>query len=290
MKNSPDKVGIPIEHREKLEDIIFLNNKFIPIKEAKISILEPGFLFGWGLFETMRLYRNKIVYFDEHLERIKFSSKLVGLRIPYPLQKLKKIIGKAVEKSGFKDAYVRLTLSKAKKGTDISVIVRKYTPYPAQKYRQGIRVTISSFRQDEGSFLARLKSANRLLYELSYSEAKKKGFAGSIILNSRGYISQGSRSNIFFVKDNALFTPWLSCGCLKGITRRVIFDLARKYKIRIYEGKFVPQDLYQADEVFFTNSLAGIMPVKSINAKFIGKGKCGKLTKFFIAKYNCLLK
>jgi branched-chain amino acid aminotransferase group I len=273
-----------------MEEIIFLNGKFIPPEEAKLPILIPGFLYGWGLFETMRSYRNKIVYFDKHLKRIKSSSKLVGLRIPYSLQKLKKIIRETVSKSGFKDAYVRLTLSKSKKGTDLSVVVKKYTPYPGQKYRQGIRVTISSFRQDEGSFLARLKSANRLLYELSYLEAKKKGFDGSIILNSRGYISEGSRSNIFFVKDNVLFTPCLSCGCLEGITRRVIFDLARKYKIRIYEGRFTLQDLYQADEVFFTNSLAGIMPVKSIDTKLIGKGKCAKLTKFFIAKYNCLLK
>ncbi len=258
-------------------------------QEAKISIFEPGFLFGWSLFETMRAYQNKIVYFDAHLERIKSSSKLLGLRIPYSLPKLKKIIQKAVRENSCKDAYVRLTLFKTRRGTDISVIVKKYTPYPAQKYRQGIRVAISPFQQDENSFLARIKSANRLLYELSYLEAKKKGFAGAIILNGRGYISQGTRSNIFLVKDNVLFTPDLACGCLAGITRKVIFALARKYKIRIEEGKFTLGDLYQADEAFFTNSLAGVMPVASINRKMIGKGRCGRITKFFIAKYNSLL-
>jgi len=259
-------------------------------REAKISILEPGFLFGWGLFETMRAYKNKIVYFAAHLERIKSSAKLLGLRLPYSLPELKKIIQKAIRENGYSDAYTRLTLFKTRKGTDISVIVKKYTPYPAQKYRQGIRVAISPFAQDENSFLARVKSANRLLYELSYLQAREKGFAGSIILNNRGYIAEATRSNIFFVKDNALFTPLLSCGCLSGITRRVVFDLAKKYHIKIYEGKFTPGDLYQADEVFFTNSLAGVMPVASINRKMIGKGKCGRITRFLINKYNSLLK
>ncbi|MDP2923535.1 MAG: aminotransferase class IV, partial [Candidatus Omnitrophota bacterium] len=156
-------------------------------------------------------------------------------------------------------------------------------------YQQGIRVAIYPFKQDESSFLIRIKIANRLLYELSYLEAKKKGFDGAIVLNSRGYISQGTRSNIFLVKDNVLFTPCLSCGCLAGITRKVIFALARKYKIRIEEGKFTLGDLYQADEVFFTNSLSGVIPVASIERKMIGKGRCGRITKLFIEKYDSLL-
>ncbi len=259
-------------------------------QEAKISIFEPGFLFGWGLFETMRAYQNKIVYFAAHLERMESSAKLLELRIPYSLPKLKKIIRETVRERAFKDAYVRLTLFKTRKGAGISVIVKKYTPYSAQKYRQGIKVAVSPFKQDENSFLARVKSANRLLYELSYLEAKKKGFAGAVILNSRGYVAQGTRSNIFLVKDNVLFTPCLSCGCLAGITRKVIFALARKYKIRVEEGKFTLGDLYQADEVFFTNSLSGVMPVASIERKRIGKSRCGRITKFFIEKYNSLLK
>lgn len=270
--------------------IIFLNGKFVPQEEAKLSLLSPGFLYGWGLFETMRATNNKIVYFAAHLARLKKSSRLISLRFPYPPEKLKEIIRKAVKKSGFKDAYIRLTLWKENLGTSSSVIVRKYKPYPPQKYKRGIKVDVSVFRQSENSFFARIKTTNRLLYELSYLEAEKKGFAGSIILNNRGYITEASRSNIFFVKGNELFTPALSCGCLAGITRRVIFDLAYKYNIKVYEGNFTLQDLYRAEEVFFTNSLAGVMPVASINQETIGQGKCGRLTKFFIGKYHCLLK
>ena len=104
---------------------IFLNGKFIPEEQACVPILTPGFLYGWGLFETMRAYNKKIVYFDKHLERLKRSAKLLDIRCPYPLIKLKEIIHEAVKINGFRDAYVRLTLWKCEKGTDILVMVKK---------------------------------------------------------------------------------------------------------------------------------------------------------------------
>lgn len=273
-----------------MKEIVFLNGKFVSPEEAKHSVLEPGLLYGFGLFETMRACSNKIVYFTAHLARIKNSSRLIGLQFPYPQEKLKGIIRKAVKKGNFQDAYIRLTLWKKDLGTGISIVARKYKPYSPQKYKSGINVTVSPFAASENSFFARIKTTSRLLYELSYLEAKKKGFAGSIILNNRGYITEGSRSNVFFVKDGALFTPDLSCGCLAGITREVIIDLAKKYNIKVYKGNFTLGDLYAAGEVFLSNSLAGVMPVASIDHKTIGKGKCGRLTRFFIEKYNSLLK
>ena len=153
-----------------------------------------------------------------------------------------------------------------------------------------MRLAVSPLRQNEDSFLCRIKTANRLLYELTYIQAKKKGFDGSVILNSSGYIAEGTRSNIFFVKDDALFTPSLSCGCLDGVTRRVVFSLAKKYKIQVYEGNFILRDLLEAEEAFLTNSLVGIMPVASVDNKSIGKAKCRKLTESLIKRYNCLLR
>lgn len=271
------------------KEVIFLNGKFLSPQQAKIPLLGPGFLSGWGLFETMRAYHNRIVYFDAHLERIKSSAKLIGLRLPYPRGELKKIIKRAVKKSALTDAYVRLTLCKGLEPAGFSVIVKKYQPYSLRKYQKGIALTVSSFRQNENSLLARVKSTSRLLYELSYAQAEKKGFAGSLILNNRGYICEASNSNVFFIKDKVIFTPALACGCLEGITRRAIFDLAGDYNLGIEEGNFTPRDLSAAEEVFLTNSLAGIMPVASLNRKMIGKGRCGTITGFFIKKYRALL-
>lgn len=273
-----------------MKEIVFLNGKFVSKEKAKISVLEPGFLYGWGLFETMRAYNNKIVYLDAHLERIKKSSRLIDIRVRYSLAELKDIIFRTVKVSSFKDAYVRLTLWKAKEDAGILVVTKKYRPFSSKKYKEGFSAAISKFRQNKGSFLAQIKSTSRLLYESVYQEAENKGFDEAIILNHRGYISEGSRSNICLVKDNILCTPALECGCLEGITRKVIFDLARIYKIKRYEGNFTVQDLYMADEVFLTNSLMGIMPLTSLEKQLLAKGLVGRLTKFFMKKYNFLLK
>lgn len=270
--------------------IVFLNGKFLKAEQAKVSTLDAGFLYGFGLFETMRSYHCHIVYLDLHLERIRNSCKLMDMKFPYPLNKLKAGIERTVEINNFPDAYVRLSLWKAQRGTDTLILVKKYRPYPAHKYKNGFRACVSRFRQNEDSFLARLKTSNYLLYRLAYLEAKNKGFDEAIILNSRGYIAETSRANIFLVKDKALFTPSLECGCLDGITRRLILNLAKKYRIPVNEGNFTLSDLFNADEVFFTNSLMGIMPLASLERKRL-KQRPGqyRLTGFFGKKYKSLL-
>jgi len=269
-----------------MKEVMYVNGKFLPADKAKISILDPAFLYGFGLFETMRSLNNKIIYFDEHLKRIRDSAELTGLISSYSIIKLKGIIKEAIKKNGFKDAYVRLTLWK----TGISVIVRKHKPHSAQKYKKGFNICISRFRQNEYSLLARIKTTSRILYQLSFQEAKKQGFDEAIILNNRGYITEATRSNIFFIKDRRLFTPSIECGCLDGITRRAIFDLAGKISLDICEGNFTLQDLYQADEAFLTNSLMGLMPIASIEGIRIGEKKCRKITNLLTKEYSCLLR
>lgn len=270
--------------------IVFLNGKFLKAEQARVSILDPGFLYGFGLFETMRSYHQRIIYFDEHLERIRNSCKIMEMKFPYPPDKLKEIIKRAIKINNLSDAYVRLTLWKAQKGISTLVTVKKYRPYPLDKYKKGLRARISGLKQNEDSPLAQLKTSNYLLYRLAHLEAKNKGFDEAVILNQRGYIAETSRANIFLVKDKALFTPSLECGCLDGITRRVILDLAKKYRIPANEGKFSLSDLSSADEAFCTNSLFGLMPLASLERKKLAKGPGQyELTRFFSRKYQRLL-
>ncbi len=146
---------------------------------------------------------------------------------------------------------------------------------------------ISRVRQQD-IFLAQLKCTSRLLYERAQEEAKAKGFNEAIILNKKGNLAEASRANIFFVLRHELFTPALLCGCLNGITRKAIMDLAKIYKIKVNEGNFLPQALLGSDEAFLTNSLIGVMPLRKIGKKKIGRGK-NKLTQFFRQKYLQLL-
>lgn len=271
-----------------MQESIFLNGKFIKKEEARISAFSPGLLYGWGLFESMRCYHRKIIYFQQHLGRLKTAC--CALDIDFTLTKIKGIILEAVKNSGADDAYVRLTIWKTPSGRDILVLAKPYHPYPLKKYNSGFRAYVSRFKQNESSFLARFKTANCLLYRLADLEAKDKGFDEAIILNNRGYLAEGSRSNVFLVKDDTLFTPELECGCLEGITRRVVLDLARKFKLKFYEGKFRPLDLGQAEEAFLTNSLIGIMPLVYLDRQPIAKARPGKLTRFLLGEYNRLLK
>ncbi|MDP3732429.1 MAG: aminotransferase class IV [Candidatus Omnitrophota bacterium] len=272
-----------------MKETVFLNGQFVPKEKAKVSALGPGFLYGWGLFETMRSYHNKIVYFEEHLKRIRESCKLIKMKPPYTLNRLKDIVQETIKINDLRDAHVRLTLWKSERGTDILIIAKKYQPYPFRKYNKGFCACISPFRQNEDSFLAQLKTTNYLFYRLAFTQAIQKGFDEAIILNNKGYIAEASRSNLFFIKNRELFTPSLESSCLDGITRRVIFDIAKKYHIKAYEGAFSILDLYACEEAFLTNSLMGIMPLVSVEGRRIGRGRSRyKLTRFFIEKYKSL--
>lgn len=271
-----------------MEEIIYLNGKFVKTQEAKISALSPGFLQGIGVFETMRAYNKKIIGLDYHLKRINSGAAFIGIKIPYSSDGLKRIIYKALSLSGYVDNYIKLVVWKELSEAGVLVLVKKYQPYSMEKYRKGFRAGVSSFRQSETNLFSRVKSTNRLLYEISFQQAKQKGFDEAIILNERGYITEASRSNIFFAKGNELFTPALDCGCLEGVTRKIIFDQAKKHKINICEGKFTLFDLYKADEAFLTNSLMGVMPLAQVEERLIGNGKRGKLSGSFADKLTTL--
>jgi len=272
-----------------MKEIIFLNGKFVCFEEAMVSVLSPGFLSGYGVFETMRSYRKNIVYLEEHIQRIRVSCSLLRIKFPFATAELKIAVNKAIKRSGFQDNYIRLTLWKEDFATGNSIIVKQYHPYSVQKYTAGFRGSVCPFSKEEGSVLASIKTSSRLLYEIAFAQAQEKKFDEAILLNSRGFICEGSRSNLFFVQGKELFTPSLECGCLNGITRKVVLDLARQQNIKCYEGRFTLSDLLTAKEAFLTNSLVGVMPLAAVEDKLIGKARSGELTGFFIARYKRLL-
>ncbi len=272
-----------------MKEIVFSNGKFLAAEDAKIPVSSLGLLMGLGLFETMRSYNKKIVYLDKHLTRIKNSCKLINLKFPYSISKLKNSIKKTVELNAIQDAYVRLTLCKSVSGTDCIILLKKYTPFQLAKYKKGFSAIVSRFLQDENSLLSQIKTTNRMIYEIALQEAKLAGCDEALFLNNKGFIAEASRSNVFLVKNQEIFTPSLQCGCLDGITRRVILDLAKKHHLKASEGNFTLQELYYADEAFLTNSLIGIMPLTCIEKHAIGKAGRGETTEFLIKKYDSLL-
>ena len=268
---------------------IYLDGNFISKGKGKISPLEPGFLYGWGLFETMRSYNGKIFKLDAHLDRLFKSAKLINLKLS-SRRELKRKTSQLLRLNSIKDAYVRLTVWKGDVKTHVLIFTRKFPPHPYKEssYKKGENAVITRFRQNEFSPLSRIKSLNYLALRLAYKQACDKGAFEGILLNTKGCLAEGSRTNIFLVKDNKFFTPSWDSGCLAGITRAVVIKLANNCGMRVYEKQIKPELIYRAEEAFLTNSLMEIMPLVKIGNHKIGNGKPGNITLNLLSKYRRL--
>ncbi|MFA6217439.1 MAG: aminotransferase class IV [Candidatus Omnitrophota bacterium] len=268
-----------------MSEKIFINGKFVSPAQAVIPVSEPGLLYGWGVFETMRAIGCTIVCLPQHLKRILGAARKLTLAVPYSCSDLSGIIRRAIRINGYQDAVVRLSLYKSAPGVYTVVTVKPYKAYTSLQYQKGFSACVSSLRQDQQYAFAQVKTTSRLLFQLAAQEARKKGCDEAIILNTRGFIAEGARSNIFLVKRKKIMTPALTCGCLPGVTRQLVITLGKKSGYKIDEGKFCLDDLRSADEGFLTNSLIGIMPLVSLQGRDIGKGAAGNITKDLMAQY-----
>lgn len=275
----------------KTKAIVYLNGKFLPEEEAKISISDAGFLYGDGLFETMRAFRGRIFRLEEHLERLFSAGKIIGLKIPLSLEKLKKIVLTTVEKNNFSDAYIRLTVTHGERGNPtIAVLVKDFRIYAPRKSTWNC-VIVQNVRQNEFSPLSRIKSLNYLTLLLARKEAESKGADEGILLNTKGEICEGTRTNIFVITENGVLnTPPIECGCLPGITRKAVIELAQSLKLEVREKRIKIEDLKKAKEIFLTNSLIGVMPVTKIDGRVISGGKPGPLTLKIQQVYQNLIR
>lgn len=258
-------------------------------KNAKVSIFDRGFLYGDGVFETMRSYDGVVFKLGAHLDRLYGAFKITGIRIPYSKGFLRQQIYRLLKLNKLGNAYIRITVTRgvgtvglAKiecKNSTVAIIVTKFTPYPDWMYKKGIRVKIVKVGQNENSPISGIKPTSFLNYILARLEAKKAGADDAIMLNSGKEVSESTVSNVFLVKDKALITPSLASGVLPGVTRRAVLKLAGKAGLRPREKRVTVKELRDADEVFLTGSLMEVMPVVKVDNSIIGKGKVGLFTK-----------
>jgi len=269
---------------------IYLNKRFLSLKKREAEIFNSGLFRGYGVFETMRAYKENIVYLDAHLARFARSAGILRLKIPYSKKYLKSVILKTVRLNKFQDASVKLAAFQGQRITNIAVIVKKYSPYPQEKYKQGLRIKISNFCWTPDLKFAQAKTFSRALLELAYQEAKVKGFDEAVLFNNSGHLVECTRTNIFLVKNRKIYTPSLDCGCLEGITREAIFVLAKGRGMKVYEKKLTKKDMFTADEVFLTNSLVGVIPVSSCDKKTFAFSVRSEITQMLMQEYNKIRK
>ena len=264
-----------------MEQIVYLNGSLLPRSQAQISPFDLGFLYGYGLFETMRAYSGHIFRLERHLERLSKSAKLLGL--PLNAFDLKKACRETLQANKLKDARIRLTVSMGEgeaapdlpkhPNPTVLVTATRYVPLSDEAYRKGYKAVVSTIDQDSQSPLSRLKSANYLNNILARREAGAAGADEAILLNERGFLCEGSTSNIFLVSKGELITPDEESGCLPGITREVVIELDLEVGIGISEREVRLEELLHADEAFLTNSIMELMPLAEVNGKPIGRGE-----------------
>jgi len=269
---------------------VYLNGKIVPSKEAVISVFDHGFLYGDGIYETMRAYDGVIFKLGEHLQRLFRSASLIGLSIPLEIDSLKSSIFDTLISNKLRNAYLRLTVSRGRGAVGLDpdlcsepttvIMVQEFKEYPVAFYEKGLSLIIAATRRNlKEAIDPRIKSLNFLNNILAKIEAKKRGAYEAIMLNASGKLTEGTICNLFFHKDGILYTPSLDCGILDGITRGVVIDLAKREDLKVKEGKFTRKDIYSAEEVFITNTTTEVMPVSRVDDEKYAVGSIAKLLR-----------
>ncbi|MDF2504032.1 aminotransferase class IV [Clostridium sp.] len=223
------------------------------LSEDEKIVVDRGFFFGKGLFETMLVKNNNILFLKEHMERINEGLKIIGIDKKV---EPKEIID-SLKKLSFTDGVLKLVVSEKN-----TVFTCRKNNYTEDMYNKGFKLKISELKRNKYSTITYLKSLNYLDNILEHDKCKREGYDEVLFLNTDNEITEGSVSNIFFIKNNIIYTPRVECGLLNGTIRKYILK-----KYNVIEGSFRREQLMEADEIFVTNSIMGIMPVSKIEDK-----------------------
>lgn len=281
-----------------MAELIYLNGKLVPRSRARVSPFDHGFLFGFGLFETMRAYGSRIFRLEQHLERLEKSAHELGLSGPG--FDLAAACYDTLKANNLTNARLRLTLTAGPgealpdtstcKGPTVVIIAMPVKSLPPEKCQQGYHAVLSSLRRNSQSPLSRMKSTSYAESVLARQEAYLKGADEVVMLNEKEMVAEGSTSNLFLVKSNALVTPSIDSGILPGITRSVVLEIARAAGLESEERPVSLAELTQSDEAFFTNSIREIMPLTMFEGTPVGSGGPGTVTSRLAEAYGALVR
>jgi branched-chain amino acid aminotransferase len=278
---------------------IFIDGKLCPERDAKISVFDHGLLYGDGVFEGIRAYNGRVFKLKEHIDRLFYSAKAILLDIPMTHAQICKATVDTIRANKLRECYVRLIVTRgigtlglnprSCKKPSVIIIAGKIQVYPAELYARGMDiVTVPTVRNLHSAVNPAIKSLNYLNNILAKIEANNAGVEEAVMLNSEGFVAEGTADNLFIIKNGALLTPPLSAGALYGVTRGTVMELAEQSGIKVVETNLTRYDLFNADECFLTGTGAEIMPVIKIDGRVIGDGKPGNLSKKLIKEYHAL--
>ncbi|MGD2084786.1 MAG: aminotransferase class IV [Candidatus Aminicenantes bacterium] len=272
---------------QKLNTQETMLKRFIPVNDLGVS-------FGYGLFETLRLYESIPFLLEPHLDRlIKSSRTLLFLNMPGKEQ-LKQSLLAYIKEKGLRDQALRLSVTfgnQADEAEGIEPVPRVFIThrpiaYGPSDYEKGITAAISAYRKNPYSPIVQHKTFNQLENILAQRPGKDQRVKECILLNTSGYIAEGSKSNLFFVRDGRVYTPSIDCGLLPGITRKQVIDLLIRQGVRVLQGKYRIEEMQDCDECFCSNSLMEVIPITKIDGQWVGSGHPGQFSRLALSLYR----
>jgi branched-chain amino acid aminotransferase len=286
--------------------IINVNGRVTPAKDAAVSVLDHGFLYGEGIYEVVRTYDHRLFLFDRHMDRLRRSAAFLSLPVPLTDDEIAARIRETTDvffaqPGATDDVYVRLVVTRGVGeisynpasclSSTIVVIAKPFTPLDDEVYAKGVRAAlVPVLRNHPGSVSPLIKSNNLLNNALAAQEAYRRGAFEGIMRNYRNEISEGSISNIFVVRGGIVSTPPLDAGLLAGITRAFVIELGPPSGVEIREETLHDANLLGADESFLTSSTQEIVPIVQVDDHVIGAGRPGPVTRRLQAAYKARLK
>jgi branched-chain amino acid aminotransferase len=273
---------------------VFLNDALVDIDKAHISVTDSGFLYGAGLFETMRSYNGVVFSLADHLDRLFFSAAALPINHTYDREYITDAIYKVLRANKLADARLRLTLTsgpmsqsdKQRKAT-LLVIATKLQPYPSEYYKKGVLVVLCPFRQNLTEPIYGHKTTSYFSRMLGLNLAHQKRAAEALWFTIDNRLAEGCISNVFLVKDSVLFTPPIVTPVLAGVARKTVCQIALKNSIELVEKDLYIDDMLAADEIYV---IMQIMPVSSVEKHTVGNGKVGPMTKKLQEKFDEFIK
>jgi branched-chain amino acid aminotransferase len=271
--------------------IVNVNGRIADQAHATIPVFDHGFLYGEGVYETMRTYNRQPFLFDRHMRRLRNSARMIALPVLFTDDEMEKQIDETMAAAHLDgEAYIRVLVTRgvgdltydltATPTPSVVIIVKAQVDPPPEVYDQGVRVVIVDIvRNHPGSVNPMIKSNNLMNSALAMQEAFRAGGFEGVMRNYRGEIAECTTSNLFVVTKGTALTPPLDAGLLPGITREFVFEIGADCQIPIREAVLRDNDLFAADEAFLTSTTREIVPIVNVDDRLIGSGAPGAVTR-----------
>lgn len=274
-----------------------VDGHIVPADEARVSVLDNGFTFGDGVYETLRTYAGRPFRLDRHLERLRGSAARLGIALALGDGELRRRLEALLARAANPESYIRLIVTRGVgdisynfdrvKGPTVVMAVKPFPAYPEHHFRDGVDAIVSSIRRNHPQALdPAIKSCNLLNNILAVREAQARGVGEAILLNQKGDVAEGASTNVFAVRAGALVTPPLDAGILAGITRDVVIEMGRRRGLDVREERLALSALLGADEAFLTSTTRELAPIRSVDGRPIGSGRPGPTTLALLSAFR----